>query len=86
MDIRMPVMNGYEAAAEIRRLRRSDAQSVPIIAMSADAYAEDVKKCLDAGMNAHIPEARRSGNVVRNALQIHCYAPVTRTHISPYSR
>jgi PAS domain S-box-containing protein len=56
MDIRMPVMNGYEAAAEIRRLRRSDAQSVPIIAMSADAYAEDVKKCLDAGMNAHIPK------------------------------
>ncbi len=54
MDIRMPVMTGYEAAREIRALDRADAAGVPIIAQSADAFAEDVKKCLECGMNAHI--------------------------------
>ena len=53
MDIRMPVMNGYEATRAIRALDRADA-GLPIIAMTADAFAEDVKRCLDAGMNAHI--------------------------------
>ena len=54
MDIRMPVMDGYEAAKAIRALSRSDAGTVPIIAMTADAFADDVQKCLDAGMNGHI--------------------------------
>lgn len=54
MDIRMPVMNGYEATKEIRSLERDDARSIPIIAMTADAFAEDVKKCLECGMNAHV--------------------------------
>ena len=54
MDIRMPVMGGYEAAKRIRELKRQDAGTVPIIAMTADAFADDVKKCLDAGMNGHI--------------------------------
>jgi signal transduction histidine kinase/PAS domain-containing protein len=54
MDIRMPVMNGYEAAHAIRNLNRADSRTVPIIAMTADAYAEDVQRCLDAGMNAHL--------------------------------
>lgn len=54
MDLRMPVMNGYEATMKIRSLERSDAKSVPVIAMSADAYAEDIRKSADAGMNAHI--------------------------------
>ncbi len=54
MDLRMPVMNGYEAAAAIRGLDREDAGQIPIIAMTADAFAEDVKHCLDCGMNAHI--------------------------------
>ena len=53
MDIRMPVMTGYEATRTIRALDRPDA-GLPIIAMTADAFAEDVKKSLDAGMNAHI--------------------------------
>ncbi len=53
MDVRMPVMNGYEATTTIRALDRSDAQTVPIIAMTADAFSEDVQKCLDSGMNAH---------------------------------
>jgi signal transduction histidine kinase/CheY-like chemotaxis protein len=54
MDIRMPVMDGYEAARLIRSLPRPDAASVPIIAMTADAFADDVQKCLDCGMNGHI--------------------------------
>lgn len=53
MDIRMPVMNGLEAAAGIRKLGGTKG-SIPIIAMSANAFEEDVKKSLDAGMNAHI--------------------------------
>ena len=54
MDIRMPVMDGYTAAREIRKLARRDAKTVIILAMTADAFAEDVKKCLDCGMNGHI--------------------------------
>jgi signal transduction histidine kinase/CheY-like chemotaxis protein/PAS domain-containing protein len=54
MDIRMPVMNGYEAARAIRALDRPDAKKVPIIAMTADAFLDDVQRCLDAGMNGHI--------------------------------
>ena len=54
MDIRMPVMNGLEAAKQIRALARADAKSIPIVAMTANAYDEDVKKSLDAGMNAHL--------------------------------
>ena len=54
MDIQMPVMNGYESAAAIRALPRADAKTVPIIAMTADAFADDVKKCLAAGMNGHL--------------------------------
>ena len=46
-------MNGYEAARAIRALDRPDA-GVPIIAMTADAFAEDVQKCMDSGMNAHV--------------------------------
>ena len=54
MDIQMPVMDGYAAARAIRASGQPRAGTVPIIAMSANAYAEDVKKCLDSGMNAHI--------------------------------
>ena len=53
MDIRMPVMNGYEATKAIRALERPDAQAIPIIAMTADSFSEDVQRCLDSGMNAH---------------------------------
>jgi CheY-like chemotaxis protein len=54
MDIQMPVMNGYEAASAIRALKRGDAKTVPIIAMTANAFAEDVHNALQSGMNAHI--------------------------------
>ena len=54
MDMQMPVMDGCEAAAEIRRLNRPDAAKVPIIAVTANAFAEDIAKTTNAGMNGHI--------------------------------
>lgn len=54
MDIQMPGMDGYSAVRVIRRMDRSDALTVPIIAMTANAFAQDVEKALTAGMNAHI--------------------------------
>ena len=54
MDVQMPIMNGYEATRKIRALERTDAKTMPIIAMTANAFAEDVKDALDAGMNVHI--------------------------------
>ncbi|MCI8483356.1 MAG: response regulator [Lachnospiraceae bacterium] len=54
MDVQMPNMNGYETTKAIRALNRQDAEIVPIIAMTANAFAEDVRDALDAGMNAHI--------------------------------
>jgi signal transduction histidine kinase/BarA-like signal transduction histidine kinase len=54
MDIQMPVLDGYEAVKEIRALDRADAKTVPIIAMTAHAYKEDVEQALAAGMNGHV--------------------------------
>lgn len=54
MDIQMPVMNGYDAARAIRQLERCDAATIPIIALSANAYAEDIAASQGAGMNAHL--------------------------------
>ena len=54
MDIRMPVMNGYLATRKIRALNRSDALTVPIIALSANAFEEDKKQSAESGMNDHI--------------------------------
>ena len=54
MDIRMPVMDGLEAAEAIRSLARSDAKAIPIIALTANAFDEDVQRSLQAGMNAHL--------------------------------
>ena len=54
MDVQMPVMNGHEAARAIRALDRADAGTIPIIAMTANAFAEDEKAALNAGMDAHV--------------------------------
>ena len=54
MDVQMPVMNGHDASRAIRALAREDAGKIPIIAMTANAFAEDEKAALDAGMNAHV--------------------------------
>ena len=54
MDMRMPVMDGFAAARAIRGLNRLDAAAVPIIALTANVFEEDVRLCLEAGMNAHL--------------------------------
>ena len=54
MDIQMPVMNGYEAARNIRFSGRKDLRTIPIIAMTADAFADDIRKAEEAGMDGHI--------------------------------
>lgn len=54
MDIQMPVMNGYEAAKAIRAFGREDLEKIPIVAMTADAFADDIRKAEEAGMNDHI--------------------------------
>ena len=64
MDIRMPIMGGYEATQVIRTLERPD-RDLPIIAMTADAFAEDVKRALDCGMNAHVAKPVDVDEVMR---------------------
>ena len=54
MDVQMPVMNGHDAARAIRAMDRPDAGTIPIIAMTANAFAEDERQALAAGMNAHV--------------------------------
>ena len=54
MDIQMPEMNGLEATKNIRKLEAPWASSIPIIAMTADAFSENITECMNAGMNGHI--------------------------------
>ncbi|MDE7291524.1 MAG: response regulator [Treponemataceae bacterium] len=54
MDVMMPVMGGIESATKIRALEREDAKNIPIIALTANAFTEDIEKCLEAGMNTHL--------------------------------
>jgi CheY-like chemotaxis protein len=56
MDVMMPIMNGYDATRAIRGSEHPEAKTIPIIAMTANAYREDVEKAMDAGMNAHVPK------------------------------
>lgn len=65
MDIQMPKMNGYEAAKKIRSLDRSDAKIVPIFAMTANAFIEDIEKSRAAGMNAHISKPLDISSIYR---------------------
>lgn len=67
MDIQMPNLNGYEATRLIRRTDRTDAGTIPIVAMTANAFAEDVRAALDAGMNAHVAKPVDM-NLLQNAL------------------
>ncbi len=71
MDLRMPVLDGLGAAKAIRAAERPDAETVPIFAMTADAFSDDIKKCLDAGMNGHIAkpiDPEKLYSVLRNTL------------------
>ena len=64
VDVMMPVMNGMEAAKAIRALPRPDAKEIPIIVLTANAFMEGEKKCLEAGMNAHLPKPLQMEKVV----------------------
>ena len=65
MDIMMPVMDGLTATKTIRSLKHPDAETIPIIAMTANAFREDKEKCLEAGMNAHLAKPIKIENIKR---------------------
>ena len=72
MDVRMPIMDGLEATCAIRSLSRSDAKSIPIIAMTANAFDEDVRRSLQAGMNVRLSkpvEPERLYDTLKQAIQ-----------------
>jgi CheY-like chemotaxis protein len=65
MDIQMPEMDGFEATRRIRSLPGRQGTDVPIVAMSANVYSDDIKKCLDAGMNSHIGKPLNAEEVIK---------------------
>ena len=65
MDVRMPVMDGLEAATRIRSMNREDAKQIPIIALTANAFDEDAKRSVQAGMNAHLNKPVETENLIR---------------------
>ena len=69
MDIRMPHMDGLEATRRIRSMERPDAGKIPIIAMTADAFAEDRQRSLQAGMNAHLSKPLEPDILYRTILR-----------------
>ena len=72
MDIQMPVMDGHEATRAIRALENRELAGIPIVALSANAFAEDYKRSIEAGMDAHIPKPIRIGELqdtIRNVLE-----------------
>ena len=64
MDIMMPVMDGLTASKKIRAMERPDAKTIPIIAMTANAFKEDAERCSIAGMNAHLPKPFQMNKVI----------------------
>ena len=72
MDCMMPVMNGYEATKAIRSLNREDSMLIPIIAMTANAFDDDVRKCLETGMNDHLA---KPFDIVKVVKTIRKYVP-----------
>ena len=75
MDIQMPVMDGYDATRAIRACARVDATTIPIIALTANAFPEDVTRSLDSGMNDHLSKPIDL-NAIRSSLQRQLSAPV----------
>ena len=70
MDIQMPVMNGYEASRNIRRLENRELSDIPIIAMTANAFSEDVVTAMNAGMNGHIAKPIDAKNLINELSRV----------------
>ena len=70
MDVQMPEMNGLDATRTIRKLENTWASSIPIVAMTADAFSENITECLDAGMNGHIAKPIDVKLVIREIRRI----------------
>ncbi|MPM42197.1 Autoinducer 2 sensor kinase/phosphatase LuxQ [bioreactor metagenome] len=70
MDIRMPVMGGLEATKRIRCLKREDAKGVPIIAMSANAFDEDKKICIEAGINEYLTKPIEAKKMIETIIRL----------------
>ena len=64
MDVQMPEMDGYEATRRIRALDIPAAKKIPIVAMTANVFREDIEKCLEAGMNDHVGKPLDFGTVM----------------------
>lgn len=71
MDIMMPLVDGYSATKAIRAMDREDAKEIPIIAMTANAFAEDATKCFEAGMNAHLSKPLQMESVIATIARYH---------------
>lgn len=70
MDVQMPIMNGYEATDVIRALEDKELAVIPIIAMTADAFEEDKKRCIEHGMNGHIAKPFKANELVQTLYQV----------------
>ncbi len=64
MDIKMPILDGYEATLAIRNSNREYVKNIPVVAMTADAFSEDIQRCKDVGMNGHIAKPLNISNLV----------------------
>jgi CheY-like chemotaxis protein len=85
MDVRMPEMDGLEATAEIRSLGRHDAEKVPIIAMTANAFDEDVQLSLQVGMNAHLSKPVEAERLYHTLEELIWDAEQTNLHLRGYN-
>ena len=70
MDVMMPVMNGLEATKEIRSIDRPDASTIPVIALTANSFSDDIEHCLAAGMNAHIAKPFNMDMIVETICEV----------------
>ena len=70
MDLQMPIMNGYEATEAIRSSDHEEATSIPIIAMTANAFAEDIRKCKEVGMNCHVAKPITAESISNCLMQL----------------
>ena len=69
MDVQMPEMDGYEATRAIRNLNTGNSATIPIIAMSANAFTEDIQRCIESGMNDHLPKPIDADDVIKKIAQ-----------------